>query len=120
MMKRNCTATSNSWFLFFITESECSQVSYHSLSEDIDAELITTISISEEDSPEQGDSPESADEESEGFAERGVDPARTRGVDPARTRGVDPARTVVDPARTIVDPARTRGVDPARTRGEEE
>jgi len=104
MMKRNCTATSNSWFLFFVTESECSQVSYHSLSEDIDAELITTISISEEDSPEQGDSPESADEESEGFAERGV----------------DPARTVVDPARTIVDPARTRGVDPARTRGEEE
>jgi len=106
MMKRNCTTTSNSWFLFFVTESDCSQVSDHPLSEDIDAELITTISISEKESPEESDSPESADEDSEGFAERGVDPARTRGVDPARTR--------------VVDPARTRGVDPARTRGEKE
>jgi hypothetical protein len=113
MMKRNCTTTSNSWFLFFVTDLDSSRVSDHPLSENIDAELITTISINEDEHADQSDSPENADEDGEGFAERGVDPARTRGVDPARTR-------VVDPARTVVDPARTRGVDPARTRGEEE
>lgn len=112
-MKKNCQTTSNFWFLFFVTEKESYRVSEHPLSVDLDAELITTFSISEDESPDQSDSPESADDENEGFAERGVDPARTRGFDPAETRGVDPART------RVVDPARTRGVDPARTRGEE-
>jgi len=114
IMKRNCVTNSNSWFLFFVTETNSSRVSDRPLSEDIEAELIPTVSISEDDVPDQNDSPENPDDDNEGFAERGVDPARTRGVDPARTRIVDPART------GVVDPARTRGVDPARTRGEEE
>lgn len=104
-MKKNCATTSNSWFLFFVTEKESFRVSDLPLSVDIDTELITNFSLSEDEDSDQSDAPESAEDENEGFAESGVDPARTRGVDPAQTR--------------VVDPARTRGVDPARTRGEE-
>jgi|AntRauMFilla1563_2_1112583.scaffolds.fasta_scaffold00945_2 hypothetical protein len=112
-MKRNCETTPNFWFLFFVTEIESSQVSGIPISIDTDDDLITTISLSEDENLDQSDSSESADDGSEDSSENLVDPARTRGGDPARTRVVDPART------RVVDPARTRVVDPARTRGDE-
>jgi hypothetical protein len=102
-MERNYFRTGNAWFLFFVTQEESFQVSNRQDTVDMDSELISTISLNEDESQDQGDSSESTEEENENLTESDVDPARTRGVDPARTRGVDPART------RVVDPARTRG-----------
>ena len=100
-MKKNYARTDAFWFLFFVTNEESYQAQDRPILEDSDFELMTSISLSDEENSEESESTESADEENDGFSESIVDPARTRGVDPARTG--------------IVDPARTRGVDPART-----
>ncbi|WP_296702628.1 hypothetical protein [Algoriphagus sp.] len=103
-MKRYCSTSNNTWFLFLITELESQE-------ESIKASILSTSTRSGEDeSNEEADSSESFGDENEESSEGMVDPARTRVVDPARTRGVDPARTDEE-----VDPARTDFVDPART-----